>query len=160
MMRIRKGDFTVIHTPTMGHLSAIELGVYAWLCHYTNQEGSCYPSLNTLAINAKMTVRGIVGVLKRLEQKGAIKRFRRSGKKHGNTSTMYYLVLLPPLVNVGNKPSKQGSLPLVNVGNKNQSYSELNKINYKKNNIKINQGTESVKEIIQRTYGSKETIKV
>lgn len=158
-MRIRKGDFTVIHTPTMGHLSAIELGVYAWLCHYTNQEGTCFPSLKTLCLNTRMSKMGIVRVLKRIEQKGAIKRIRRAGKKHGFTSTMYYLVLLPPLVTLGDKPSKQGLLPLVTLGDNNQSKVELNKPN-RRADIKINRGTESVKEIIQRTYGHKETVRV
>lgn len=156
MMKLKKGEFTVIHTPTMDYLSAIELGVYAWLCHYTNQDGVCFPSLNRLSVNAKMTVRGVIGVLKRLDQKGAIKKSRRINKKQGYTSTLYAVMILPTLVNVGNKPTKQGSLPLVNVGNKNQIKDELKTFNYKSftnKNLKRNDGLVHIGKVLQEQHG-------
>lgn len=65
--------------------------VYKILLEYANRNTwSCFPSINTLAKDSKLSKRTVIRQLKVLETKGLILKIPRKRENNGNTSNMYF----------------------------------------------------------------------
>ena len=93
-MKYRKGEFTVI--PNITHLKALSSGaqaLFVWFCHYSNEEGTCFPSRTTLSNNLNCSIRTIDQYTKELVSKGFIKKYSRiSGNE--KLSNLYQILLI------------------------------------------------------------------
>jgi len=97
-----KGTLDVCRWLQRRGLSASELVVAHAIAHRMNEHGEAWPSLACLAADTGLTVRGVTGVLRRLERKRILERTRRRREDGGYTSTLYRLLL----------EGWQGDLPL------------------------------------------------
>lgn len=71
------------------------VAVYMYLRDRANKDGSCYPSISTIAVDLKMSKSTVKRALSDLEKDGYIKHERRYRKTGGNSSNLYY-VTRPP----------------------------------------------------------------
>lgn len=71
------------------------IAVYMYLCDRAGMEGSCFPAINTIATDLKMsrsTVKRALGDLEKAKYLRHERRYRQSG---GNSSNLYLLNRLP-----------------------------------------------------------------
>lgn len=80
-------------------LSGNELLVYIALLNRANQYGIAWPSVATLAKEARISESSVHRTLKQLEQRGLVSRKRRKTPDGSNQSNMYHVTLFrdPPL---------------------------------------------------------------
>lgn len=71
------------------------IAVYMYLRDRANKDGSCYPAINTIARDLKISKSTVKRALSDLEKDGYIKHERRYRKTGGNSSNIYY-VTRPP----------------------------------------------------------------
>lgn len=65
--------------------------VYKTLLMYANKETwSCFPSINTLANDSKLSRRTVIRQLKMLEKEKLIIKIPRKRENNGNTSNIYF----------------------------------------------------------------------
>lgn len=76
-------------------LSHRAVAVYMYLRDRANKDGSCYPAINTIARDLKISKSTVKRALIDLEKDGYIKHERRYRKTGGNSSNIYY-VTRPP----------------------------------------------------------------
>lgn len=79
----------------------LEQAVYLWISFHSNQDGDCFPSVQTLADETKMSRRQIFYALKSMEDKGIIRRSSRKG-----SSSVYHII-----VGRTNKPVQEVHTP-------------------------------------------------
>ena len=88
-------DYAVVMS---GQLSVYELAVYLVLCAYTDsQEGTCFPSYQTIAGKAGCSRRKAIDAVARLESLGLIRKEVRKNPCGDNTSNLYTIVAAPPI---------------------------------------------------------------
>lgn len=71
------------------------VAVYMYLRDRANKDGSCYPAINTIAHDLKISKSTVKRALSELEKDGYIRHERRYRKTGGNSSNIYY-VTRPP----------------------------------------------------------------
>ena len=71
------------------------VAVYMYLRYRAGKDGSCYPAINTIAKDLKISKSTVKRALFDLEKDGYIKHERRYRKTGGNSSNIYY-VTRPP----------------------------------------------------------------
>lgn len=71
------------------------IAVYMYLRDRANKDGSCYPAINTIAQDLKISKSTVKRALTDLEKEGHISHERRYRKMGGNSSNIYY-VTRPP----------------------------------------------------------------
>lgn len=71
------------------------VAVYMYLRDRANKDGSCYPSISTIAANLKMSKSTIKRALSDLEKEGYVRHERRFRTTGGNSSNIYF-VTCPP----------------------------------------------------------------
>lgn len=71
------------------------VAVYMYLRDRANKDGSCYPAINTIAQDLKISKSTVKRALSDLEKDGYISHERRYRKTGGNSSNIYY-VTRPP----------------------------------------------------------------
>lgn len=71
------------------------IAVYMYLRDRANKDGSCYPSISTIAADLKMSKSTVKRALSDLEKDGYIKHERRYRKTGGNSSNIYYITRPP-----------------------------------------------------------------
>ena len=92
-MNLEKGTFGVFPVHLLDNLSCYEGYVLSWLWYYANQNTrECWPAQTTLAKKASISVSKLNLVLNSLEEKGLVKRERRTGEQ-GMQTTLYYVPL-------------------------------------------------------------------
>ena len=67
------------------------VAVYMYLRDRANKDGSCYPAINTIAKDLKISKSTVKRALYDLEKDGYIWHERRYRKTGGNSSNIYYL---------------------------------------------------------------------
>ena len=67
------------------------VAVYMYLRDRANKDGSCYPAINTIAKDLKISKSTVKRALSDLEKDGYINHERRYRKTGGNSSNLYYL---------------------------------------------------------------------
>lgn len=88
-------DYAVVMS---GQLSVYELAVYLVLCAYADsQEGTCFPSYQTIAGKAGCSRRKAIDAVARLESLGLIRKEVRKNPCGDNTSNLYTIVAAPPI---------------------------------------------------------------
>lgn len=88
-------DYAVVMS---GQLSVYELAVYLVLCAYADsQEGTCFPSYQTIAGKAGCSRRKAIDAMARLESLGLIRKEVRKNPCGDNTSNLYTIVAEPPI---------------------------------------------------------------
>lgn len=96
-MKYEKGTF--ITAPNKNYLRELDTCaqvIYFWLCSYIDDEGVCFPSLDTLAKDAGVSQRTVVNKLPILEKLGVIKRVRRRKKGSKENAVNRYQVMILP----------------------------------------------------------------
>lgn len=71
-----------------------EQAIFLWLSFHSNQEGSCFPSIHTLALETRMSRPQVFRKLKSLEDKKMIKR----SKAHGEVNVYHIIIADAPPV--------------------------------------------------------------
>ena len=67
------------------------VAVYMYLRDRANKDGSCYPAINTIAKDLKISKSTVKRALYYLEKEGYISHERRYRKTGGNSSNLYLL---------------------------------------------------------------------
>lgn len=83
---IMKRDIYEMDLPHRG------ITVYMYLRDRADKEGSCYPSLKTIARDLKISLRTVIRAIGELEKEGIIRKVCRYRYNGGKTSNMYYLL--------------------------------------------------------------------
>jgi DNA-binding MarR family transcriptional regulator len=68
------------------------LGVYSVLARFSNQEGVCFPSLNTIAHRLGISKPSVIKALETLETYGLLAKEHRFNQKGDHTSNLYILL--------------------------------------------------------------------
>lgn len=71
------------------------VAVYMYLRDRANKDGSCYPAINTIAQDLKISKSTVKRALIDLENEGYIRHERRFRKTGGNSSNIYYFTRPP-----------------------------------------------------------------
>ena len=71
------------------------IAVYMYLRDRANKDGFCYPAINTIAQDLKISKSTVKRALSEIEKEGYIRHERRYRKTGGNSSNIYY-VTRPP----------------------------------------------------------------
>ncbi len=71
------------------------VAVYMYLSDRANKDGACFPAINTIAQDLKISKSTVKRALSDLERDGYIRHERRYRKAGGNSSNIYY-VTRPP----------------------------------------------------------------
>lgn len=90
---LRRGTFGTFPALLCKGLPAIEQSLFIWIWHHTNTDGTCFPSIRTLALEAGMGHRTVSDALRRLEHRGLIKSIPRMGE-NGQRSNIYEVLAL------------------------------------------------------------------
>lgn len=67
------------------------VAVYMYLRDRANKDGFCYPAINTIAKDLKISKSTVKRALYDLEKEGYVNHERRYRKTGGNSSNLYYL---------------------------------------------------------------------
>lgn len=73
------------------HLPHSAVAVYMYLRDRANKDGWCYPAINTIAQDLKISKSTVKRALAELEKEGYISHERRYRKTGGNSSNIYYV---------------------------------------------------------------------
>jgi len=92
-MLLEKGSFSVFPANMCKGLPAYEQIVFIWLCHHSNAEGRCFPSLKTLSHECGLSKDSVIRSVKKLEERGFITKIIRKNDEGENISTLYTIVL-------------------------------------------------------------------
>lgn len=71
------------------------VAVYMYLRDRANKDGACFPAINTIAQDLKMSKSTVKRALFDLERDGYIRHERRYRKTGGNSSNIYYITRPP-----------------------------------------------------------------
>ena len=71
------------------------VAVYMYLRDRADKEGTCFPAINTIAQDLKISKSTVKRALSELEKEGYIKHERRYRQSGGNSSNLYYLERSP-----------------------------------------------------------------
>jgi hypothetical protein len=97
-MQYKKGTFVIVPNKDAleGELPSVQ-AVFMWVCHFSDDEGVCFPSVGTLARKAGCSVRTVHEAINRLIEIGILeKRERKNGKR--NLSNIYQIcIVVQPL---------------------------------------------------------------
>ena len=99
-----------------------EQSVFLWICFHSNQEGSCFPSIQKLSEETKMSRRRVFYCLSTLEKMGVIVRENRKG------SSNVYSILIDEPVHTVHTPRARRAHPPVHTVHTELKSVELNKI--------------------------------
>ena len=75
------------------------------LADSANDDGICWPGLETIAKKARISKRYVIEIIKQLEDKGSLKVERRRATEHKNLSNIYKVVMY------SSQPIASGSEP-------------------------------------------------
>lgn len=90
---LKKGDFGIFPAQLCKGLPAFQQTIFNWIYFHTNIEGTCFPSLKTLAEESGMSKDSVIKSIKRLEERKLIKKKNRKKKgKQENDSNLYEVV--------------------------------------------------------------------
>jgi hypothetical protein len=92
-MILEKGSFSIFPANMCKGLPAYEQIVFIWLCHHSNAEGICFPSLKTLSYECGLSKDSVIRSVKKLEERGFITKIVRKNDEGENISTLYTIVL-------------------------------------------------------------------
>jgi len=92
-MILEKGSFSIFPSNMCKGLPVYEQIVFIWICHHTNNEGACFPSLNTLASECGVSKDTITRSIKKLEDRGYITKIIRKNENGENLSNLYTVVI-------------------------------------------------------------------
>lgn len=67
------------------------IAVYMYLRDRANKDGTCFPSVPTIALDLKMSVSTVKRAIADLERSGHLRHERRYRTKGGNSSNLYFL---------------------------------------------------------------------
>src|SRR5208283_3936170 len=127
----RRLPFTLIETVILEDhaLGPVDILVYLALAKHADGEGTCWPSMATIAKLARCARETVARSLKHLEARGYLKRTARFRPDGGVTSNAYQLMPVEakryPPVAQDDTPCDPGSHPLVIVDHTNYIQSEL-----------------------------------
>jgi DNA-binding GntR family transcriptional regulator len=124
-MIYEKGSFCTVYSGRLKDMDYLEQAVYLWISFHSNQDGECFPSVQTLAEETKMSRRQIFYALKSMEDKGIIRRNNRKG-----SSSIYQIIVgrtNPPVQEVHTPRAHSAHPPVQEVHTELNSV-ELNKI--------------------------------
>ncbi len=65
--------------------------VYMYLCDRADKDGSCYPAINTIAQDLKMSKSTVKRAVSDLEKYGCVRHERRYRRSGGNSSNLYFV---------------------------------------------------------------------
>jgi DNA-binding Lrp family transcriptional regulator len=104
-MKYKKGSFiTIPNIEKLKELDAYSQALFIWMCYHSNQDGFCFPSRKKLAEESGMSLASVKRSIKKLEDKGVIKKTtRKKGKK--NMTNLYEIIIL----RVGSERTQGGS---------------------------------------------------
>ena len=71
------------------------VAVYMYLRDRADKDGTCFPAINTIAQDLKISKSTVKRALSELEKKGYIRHERRYRKTGGNSSNIYYITRPP-----------------------------------------------------------------
>ncbi len=127
-MRFVKGDFiTVPNKNALKSISPNAQALFMWICVYADEEGLCYPSRSTLAVNLNSSVRTVDTYLKELEDNGFISKTKRFNKRE-QQSNLYQILIKEGGANFA-LPRAESALPPVQTLRTELNPIELNPIN-------------------------------
>lgn len=110
-MKLEKGTFTTYPAALSlaKKLEANEQVVLLWICHYTNQDGRCWPSLRRLCQDTRLSLSTVRRAIAGLVERGVLVVTHRKGESGGHTSNLYEVVLCgTEVVSDGHDPYVQG----------------------------------------------------
>lgn len=94
MSKYEKGSFVTV--PNKGHLAGIESYiqcVYLWICHFSDDDGTCYPSRTTLSACAGCSVKSVDRAIDWLCSNGLLKKAtRKDTEKNRNLTNLYQMM--------------------------------------------------------------------
>jgi DNA-binding Lrp family transcriptional regulator len=142
-MKYKKGSFiTIPNIEKLKELDAYSQALFIWMCYHSNQDGFCFPSRKKLAEESGMSLASVKRSIKKLEDKGVIKKTtRKKGKK--NMTNLYEIIIL----RVGSERTQGGSERTQGVGSERAG--ELNPVSLTKSTeVALTQKTEKfIKEL-------------
>jgi DNA-binding transcriptional regulator YhcF (GntR family) len=115
-MRYEKGSFVVI--PNKQHLKgrpAEMQSIYFWICEHANENGQCFPTRKTLAIESGSGLRTLDKYLKLLVKEGFLSVIQRNKvNSKEKTSNLYQILIIEEVVSKRTQPSvKKDTTPSV-----------------------------------------------
>ncbi len=93
-MKYEKGSFIVV--PNRQMLSGMKgpvQAVYLWLCFHSNQDGTCYPSVNTLSREAGVSKKMVNKAIKTLETAGILQKENRENENKEKLTNLYTIII-------------------------------------------------------------------
>lgn len=152
MSKFEKGTFiTVPNKDYLQKMTCNEMGVYLWLCAYTDDYGVCFPSRALLAQNTSLTKKTVDKCIKSLILIGVLEKQERY-KNNEQTSNLYQINILPSVIkDTGGREMKDTTPGKINtLPQGNERLTELNTIN----SIQL---TKDIK-VIKTKYGEFENV--
>jgi len=111
-MRLAEGTFTTFPAAMSSRLGleANEQVVLLWICHYTNQNGHCWPSLRRLCQDTRLSLSTVRRAIAGLVERGALRVQHRVAENGCPTSNLYEVLVSDgtEVVSEGTDPSLQG----------------------------------------------------
>lgn len=108
-MKYQTGTFIIV--PNLHLLTGMDSqsqAIFMWLCKYANQQGECFPSIETLRKRTGLSRNTVLDRLERLEDKKLINKLPRH-KQGGDKDTNLYQILIHEIEG----GSSRDALPLV-----------------------------------------------
>jgi len=94
-MKYEKGNFiTVPNKSELKKLDAQSQVLFMWLCSFTDEKGTCYPSVNRLAECCGLSRKTIIDRVKILIEKGFLTKSSRFSD-NSQQSNLYQIHMLP-----------------------------------------------------------------
>ncbi len=94
-MKYKKGTFvTVPNREVLRGLSPTTQALFMWLCSYSDNEGICFPSRETLAQDCGVSERSIGTHIKKLESCGLVQKTKRKMKGNYQYESNLYQILI------------------------------------------------------------------
>ena len=94
-MILAKGTFTTYPAELSRRLrlDPNEQVTLLWICHYTNQDGVCWPSLRALCSDTGMSLSTVRRAIGGLAERGVLRVTHRKDEQGGNSSNIYEVLV-------------------------------------------------------------------
>ncbi|MFA5009311.1 MAG: helix-turn-helix domain-containing protein [Candidatus Paceibacterota bacterium] len=94
-MKYEKGSFLVIpNKEKLKETDAISQSIFFWICDFSDKNGQCYPSINTLARLSRVCKNTVKKRIARLEEMGFVKKTIRKSCDGKNYSNLYQILII------------------------------------------------------------------
>lgn len=108
-MKLEKGTFGIFPAKLADGLPTNEQVVLVWLWKYSNENGTCFPSLMTLGRNCDMSKTTVVKALAGLEARGMVSKSSTYREDGGQSHNVYTVHITP--IEVFNPGTQAGQPP-------------------------------------------------